>query len=372
MIEIITSRLFYIIYGAIIVASAIYSFFNKNKIVNKLLLGGILISFVFFACIRSEHVGLDTVAYSKVYSDCSNFETAKNIISRNKPEYLFYLWVTFFSCVLNANEIVFRISYYLLIAICLFFAFHKLKHNLFLFCIFLFLGFFNMSFSGIRQTMSISIMTLALSFYIFSNLPAKKKILIYYLLNLISIGFHSSSILMLFIPLLFLMPIKKESFIYLFPLLIFIPQIIKKGVYFVSFYTYVGYGFGSYRISITFILTLLLVLIYYLFVSSPFISKFLKEKLSFISFSCENIDLKLVLLVFASLAFMACNYFSLVLPRYSMYFYLGVSIFISYFFKCFKKPKLELISYISILLIFYFYFIYSVPSLGLVPYSTVL
>lgn len=365
----ITSRLFYILFGLLVVGFAAFNTYIKNTTVKKASFIGVLVIYVVFASLRSSSVGLDTEAYSITYNLCRNFTQAKTVILNNGPEYLFYGLVTLFSCFFKTSEIVFRFFYYSIIATCLFFSFYKQKNGPFIFALFLFLGFFNMSFSGIRQTMSIAIMTLALNWLLFSNWSTKKRLVLYYTFNIVAVGFHSSSLLMLLIPLVLMIPITKNNSIFLFMLLPFIPMIIKKGVYLASFYTYVYYGFGTYRVSITFILTLLLVCVYYAFVGFPKLSGWLSRKLKFLSFSYDEGDSKILLLIFMSLSFMACNSFSLVLPRYSMYFYLGVSIFISHFYNCFQNNKVKTISFNIILFAFFTYFIYTTPSLGLVPYS---
>lgn len=369
MMSFFASRLFYILFGLLVVGLAIFDYFLKRKKITQIAFIIVLVVYVIFASIRSSNVGLDTSVYSETYEACKNLNQAKIIIGNNKPEYLFYSLVTLFSGVFNVSEVVFRFFYYSIIATCIFFSFRKLEFSMFAFALFLFLGFFNMSFSGIRQTMSMALMTLAISWLLYPEWNIKKKIILYYALNIVSIGFHSSSLIMLLVPLIFMIPVTKKNFIFLLPLLLFIPMVIKKGVYLASFYTYVAYGFGTYKISITFILTLMLLIIYYLFVGCPKISDWLNNKLKFLSFDYKGIDSKNILLVFVSLSFMACNSFSLVLPRYSMYFYLGVSCFVMHFFICFKNIKLKTLSYCAILGIFFIYFIYSVPALGLVPYA---
>lgn len=367
--NVILDRIYYIIFGLIVIGLAFFEYFYKKKKAVNIAFAFVLVVYVLFATLRANSVGLDTDNYSESYYLSRNLDKAKDIISRNKPEYLYYGLATLFSHYLKLPEFYFRLFYYSIIAVCIFFSLINAEHKTFIFAIFLFLGYFIMSFTGVRQSISMAITTLAVSTFLFSKLSKIKKYIFYYVLNIIAIGFHSSALIMLVIPLWLLVPRKKGDFIFALPILIFVPLIIKNGIYLASFYTYVQYGFASYRPSITYILTTLLVIVFYIFAANTKLSNFLNNKFKKIKFSYTDLDDKIMMIILISLAFLSTNVFSVVVTRYAMYFYLIVAYFIYKFVDCFQDKKLKIVAYSSILTFFFLYFLYSLPPLGLLPYK---
>lgn len=364
------SYIIYILFAFICISISIADYFVKSTKIKIVMLVIPLLVFVFLASLRNNSVGLDTQGYASIYTRARSIEPLSSFFKNVFPEYGFYSLVLVFSRFFKFSEIVFRFFYFSFMALCLFFAFWKIDKPVFKLSLFLFLGFFNMSFSGIRQSMSMAIMTLGLSILIFYNFKNIIKYIVYFVLNLIAISFHSSSAIMLLIPLLFLIRINKNNFIFIFPLLLFAPSIIQNLINVASYFTYVHYDNSKANVSITFVLSIVLIIVFYIFVSDNRLSNLIKNKISFINFEFDRLyDSKIILLVFGSCIFTACNIFSLVVPRYAMYFYLGVALFLTKFTNCFTNRYIRFASYVAIVLFFGLFFVYKTPDLGLVPYS---
>lgn len=361
----------YIIFALTGVVLSIFDYVILKKNVRLILLIVNLLFFFFLAIFKGATVGLDTIAYSQMYESASAPGLDFFVFVFGKaPEILFYSFMYLFSNVLHTPEIVFSIFNYLIICFFLYLSFNKEKLALTKLNLFFFIGFFIMSFSGMRQAISISISTFAIIFLLNKKAERNAKIYFIYLAIIaLAICFHSSALVLVFVPLLFFIRIRKE--VVPWPLLFLFILPIINGQLFLYFSTIFDFEYQPFssRTSITMVLVGFLILFYYLIninnkVSSIFIKRSLINKVEYDDTPINEY----IILAYFSCLFMTFNNVSSIIPRFSMHFYVAPVFILIALIGSIKTFKLSTIALTVILLFFAAYFIYSTPNLGLIPY----
>ena len=184
MINYLANRSIYILIAVIFILLSIFQMFVTKKRTNIFLLISALFIFSFFGICKGQNVGLDTAGYSANYINCRNITDVKGFLMANKPEFLFFGIMYIFSNLLGLPEIVFYLFEYSFISFFLFLSFFKKENSVLKLSIMFFIGFFIMSYSGIRQTMAMSIMVFATNILFYSTWNKKRKLITYYALML--------------------------------------------------------------------------------------------------------------------------------------------------------------------------------------------
>ena len=343
----------------------------QNKKIRLVFFIALLFAFVFLGVLKSNSVGTDSAGYSATYLKAKT-SSISEIIRNKKPEFGFYGILYIFSRVLKLPEIFFNAFNFLTIATCLFFSLYKFERKTFVLAIFLFFGFFCMSFSGIRQAVGISIATLAFTIYFKENetLSLPTRLIAYYVLCGIAILYHRTAIILLFLPILFAFDIQERTipFIPLLMLLFFPTLIGRLTIVIPTFFNKVSYTPSDSRVSLIFIAEVIFLCVVFLIYETSIGLKF-RQKIKITDFNYSEKDSKFLWLIYVGCLFMCFNTSSQIITRFSMYFYLGIVYFINRVIDTFEKPKLRFALIVGVTLFMGLYFVYSTPELGLVPYA---
>lgn len=368
MIEILKNYSVYLLIVLVLLSFSVIEFFSKKRKITIISLVAFFLFYTLIGAFRSNFVGLDTLGYSTTYYMPKEGYNLFSYAYSQKPECGFYGLVFLFNDILHAPEFIFRIFTYLIISLFLFLTFYKEKRCFLKLSLFMFLGFFIMSYSGIRQAISISILTYAITLLVKDF--KKKNVLIYFAFVILATLFHKSSVVFCILPAIFLIKVNKFNFIFVLLTVVFIPSIISSLIIFLSQYTYIHYQNVNKTISITMILTIILLFVYFIIHSIPPVKK-LVNKLPF--YKTNDVDGRyfsnVFWVVFIFIVFTSCNVFSTVVPRFAMYCFIGIVFFIDLFMEELNKKNIMFLAQIFLLLFFGFYFLYSLRSLQLVPYG---
>lgn len=339
----------------------------KNKKIRLVFFVALLASFILLGVLKSNSVGTDSSGYSNTYLSIKT-----SSLGEKKPEYAFYGTMYLFSRVLKLPEIFFNAFNFIIIGVCLFLSLYKIERKTFVLAMFLFFGFFCMSFSGIRQAVGISVATLAFTIYFKENelISLPTRLIAYYLLCGVAILFHRTAIILLVLPILFSFDIQERAipFIPLMMLLFFPTLIGRLTIVIPTFFEKVSYTPSDSRVSLIFIAEVIFLCVLF-FVYETSLGHKLRQKLSISDFNYTQKDNKFLWLIYAGCLFMCFNTSSQIITRFSMYFYLGIVYFINRVVDTFEKPKLKFALIIGMTLFLGLYFVYSTPELGLVPYA---
>lgn len=331
----------------------------------------LLLSFFFLGVLKGNSVGTDSFGYSETYLKART-SSFSQILRNKKPEFAFYGILYIFSAVLKLPEIIFNAFNFLVICVCLFFSFFKYERKTFILAVFLFFGFFCMSFSGIRQAVAISIATLAFTFYFKENelISFPTRLIIYYGLVGIAILFHRTSMVLLVLPIVFAFDLEEKAipFIPLLMLLFFPTMIGRLTILIPAFFEKVSYTPSDSRISLIFIAEVIFLCFLFFIYETSFGGK-IRKKFNILDLNYNAKDSKFLWLIYVGCLFMAFNSSSTIITRISMYFYLGITYFFDRVVATFNNKKMRFVLITSMTLFMGVYFIYSTPDLGLVPYA---
>ena len=343
----------------------------KNDKIRLVLFLSLLLAFTFLGILKSNSVGTDSAGYSETYLKARS-SSLSEVIRSKKPEFGFYGTMYIFSHILKLPEIVFNAFNFLIIAACLYLSLHKYERKTFVLAIFLFFGFFCMSFSGIRQAVGISIATLAFTIYFKENevLSLPTRLIAYYFLCGMAILFHRTAVILLVLPLLFSFDIQEHAipFIPLLMLLFFPTLIGRLTIVIPAFFEKVSYTPSDSRVSLIFIAEVVFLCIVF-FIYETSVGEKIRKKLSISDLKFNSKDSKFVWLIYVGCLFMCFNTSSQIITRFSMYFYLGIVYLINRVMDTVEKPRLKFALIVGATLFLGLYFVYSTPELGLVPYA---
>lgn len=145
--------------------------------------------------------------------------------------YLFQLWkFVIFNYISQNVHIYFFLSSLIFVVPCVFLIFRYSKSPVFSIFLFVWCGMYIFSLAGLKQSLAIGVLALALvALY-------KRKFILYFLLNLIAIGFHAYSIVFLILPFLGLEVFNKRTVLFIILFLIF-TLTLSNNVEFVTFVT---------------------------------------------------------------------------------------------------------------------------------------
>lgn len=362
----------YIGFALFALAMVLLEAFLKDKKIRFLPFAALLLGFFALAVLKSKTVGTDSYGYSVMYNEAKS-KTFSEVFKENKIEIGFYGLAYLFSAILKVPEILFDIFCFALICGSLLLSFYKNENRTVYLAVFLFVGFFCMSFSGLRQSISISIATLAFTI-LFDDSRTKKypsKLIKYLFLIAIASLFHRSALLLFAVPLLSLIFIDDYAIPY-FPILVllFSPLMFGRLLILSSLVTKEPSNNAVFdsRISVTLIgEVVFLILFYVLFFTQ--IGKKIRAKINVGDFEYAKKDSNYLLLIYLSCLFVAFNTGSTVITRISMFFFIGPAYYLVKMISTLKNKKMR-IAYIGLLTLFLgLYFVYSTPTLGLTPYA---
>ncbi len=155
-------------------------------------------------------VGIDTIRYETIFNDIPTLSKLNaSVFSETAYAPLFVILVSLCKSVIN-DYVFFQFTHALIINLCLFRFFKERSVNPFASVFIYFIiscVYFNTEI--LRESLAISIFALN-----YKNLE-KKRWLKYYLLAIVSLGFHYSAIIIFFVPLLYRIKLKKKLFLYL-------------------------------------------------------------------------------------------------------------------------------------------------------------
>lgn len=181
----------YLIFELLLIFS-IFLFKNEKKISFFLILLLVLLS-----SFRSVSVGADMEAYEKNFVEISN-QNFTNVVLGNYP--LFGIFAKICSLIDN-NFRFFIIACSILVGILVYIIVVNSETPLMTLFVFYSLGLYLQSFCIIRQSLAILFILIG---FLFLKKGGIKNVLLYYLFNIIAIGFHVVSIIMLVVPVIYL------------------------------------------------------------------------------------------------------------------------------------------------------------------------
>lgn len=367
MLDYLSQRIVYILLFFVIFLFLLFSMLSKKRIIQTLFLVLTLLIFVFLWSFRGESVGLDTLSYSKYYSEAGSVTNLLSYLIVYRPEFGFYGLQYLFAKIFRVSEVYFRLFYYSIDAIFLFLTFYKKKNSMLLLSLFLFLGNLIMSFSGVRQFLSISIMTYAIDKFFYS----KRRFgdyFAYFCFMLLGIAFHVSTIVCALVPFLLMVKVDSRNFLLLLPLLLFVPVLCVSLVSCLSTITYFYYEPTNHRVSITLVMAITLWVITYFLTNDGVAFSRMRTRLKLEKMNFSELDFQNILLIFLAMVFMATNSVVLAFSRFSMFFYLPFSYLLEKYVYVFKEKKTYLLMSCVIYCVFAIYCIYELDNLGLAPY----
>lgn len=327
-----------------------------------------LILFYVLAVLKGRNVGIDTKAYFRLYESYKTASFGGLIISQ-LPEVGFYSLAWLFSNLSIPFE-VFQGFNYLIIVLCLYFAFNRFENCSFQITFYLLIAFLSFSFSAIRQAIAISILNLAIVRLIcHGNGRRFPKVASFSLMVLLATSFHVSSILLLVLPLatLFGSDLKRSA-----PLILFVPVLVFLFPGFSYFFYDALAGFGytvmetriSYK-GIVFFAFTIFILLYNL---QWFRNFFKLDRISTKIVYSSSDNIMFLLMLFLDVTALI-NYYSLVFARLSLFFYLPLGYFLSKISNSINSSKYRFAFQTVILLFAAAYFVYDLPTLEGVPYE---
>lgn len=181
-----------------------FKYGSHNKINDKIFLFLLIFIFSLLSGCRDKTAGTDTITYIKMYDGLHNFYDIFFGYLSWKGAY-FFSFIAYMSKYYiydNYHIFLFTISClsitFLIMGLYKIFSFYKIKH-IFLYIVLFFMTYFPflMYTNTIRQGLAISLVIYALSFL------QRKKYLYYYILIILAIFSHKSSIAFIFFPLFF-------------------------------------------------------------------------------------------------------------------------------------------------------------------------
>lgn len=170
-----------------------FSIFGKKSKILLLLLLGIL---VIVSSIRSYSVGADTLIYLNEYNYASTIDWG-NIFSVDYPLFIVYCK---FILIFWADFRAFIVITSIIIGLLLYLVCNKTDNPVLTLTMFYFLGLYLQTFCILRQSLSILFVAIGFIFLLKEGL---KNTIIYYIFNVISIGFHIVSVIMLILPIVY-------------------------------------------------------------------------------------------------------------------------------------------------------------------------
>ena len=364
--------LIYILFVLVCVCSVCGELFIKNKKLNAAFFFVPLLAFFVLAILRADSVGIDTSNYRDTYNSVRSMSFSMAMKSKF-PEVAFYGLQYLFSAVFKLPSIAFDIFNYLIICVFLSLSFFKSKHRTMYVSLFLFVGFFCMSFSGVRQAMSISIVTFAFTYYIHSKQENYAiKLVSYLLLILVAVMFHTAAVVAVIAPLFIAISFEKFQipFVPVFVLL-FLPLLLSRAFIvisgFVSVTSDISRVFDS-RVSITLIGEVIFVVLFYLIFFTKIGGK-LRNKIHMTDYDFKKQDSDYIWLIILGCFWMSFNQSTTIFTRFSMFFFIGMPYFLTQISDTFEKKSTKNVYIIGITLLMGLYFVYSTPTLGLTPYA---
>lgn len=361
--------LVYLGFIALAVAAVFLESILKNKTVKMISFLLLLAVFFVLGVLKGNTVGTDTSTYSYMYNvECKTL-TLKQILSKRTLEYGFFSLMYLFSAVLKLPEITFVVFNFVIVCTCLFFSFYKNERKNFMLVIFMFIGFFCMSFSGIRQAISISLVTLAFTIY-FKHTPDNwiRSAIIYHVLIVIAMLFHKTSIILIIVPLLCFIEIKFYQFPYVpVIILLFFPFLIARLSIIMQVYIDRFLNVFDSRISITMILEVVLIVLSFFLYGTKYGQK-IRDKFSVSDLNFDANDSQYAWVIYLGLVGMCFNSSSSIVSRFNMFFYIGIVYFLNRIGLTLQKKNTQTLFYVLVTVFLGGYFVISLPWLELVPY----
>ncbi len=149
--------------------------------------------FAFLMMFKSKDVGNDTHTYIKLFKEIADYEDVRNFLADSRYEFGFVYFIRLISRIYNDPQMLFIISGPFVAFSFARFIYKYSRMPWLSTLMFLTLQFFDLSFSGTRQIISIAILLFSYDFLI------KRKILPFLLIVMLAISFHTSAILFLFL-----------------------------------------------------------------------------------------------------------------------------------------------------------------------------
>lgn len=266
------------------------------------------ISIIIFQGLRSFTVGIDIKGYIETYPIIGklniNLYNFNNIKILNYESGYIILNKLLYSLGLNDRDFLIVIA--AIIQIPIFYTVHKYSKNKFLsVLVYLSLGHFFMTFSGLRQSI---VMSICFFSYVFIEDKKPVKFIVTILLACL---FHKSAVFCLILYPLFYMKIDKKKLCYV-ALLFVIVFIFKNKFY--EFMSSLYYG-ESFSIDNTGAFTMLLIYVFLLYISYFWIYEFTDEKDKIIYNGLRNMLLILIFInIFARIGFPITLYLTIFIP----------------------------------------------------------
>lgn len=363
--------LFYILFVAFALSMVALEWLlkDKNKYIKAIPFIALLFAYFMMAILKSKNVGIDSYNYGEMY-ERYKLTSFVEILKTKNVEVGFYGLTHIFSGVLNLPIIIFDSFCFLIICVCLFFSFYKQENKTVFLAVFLFVGFYCMSFSGLRQSIAISLATLAFTIlFEKSGKNAVLKYAEYFVLIALASLFHKASLMLFAVPVLTMLFVKDYMIPY-FPILVllFSPLLFGRLIILASANFDRNINVFDGRVALTLIGETVFVVLFYLLYMTP-LGKKVRSKMDVSDFEYSKKDSDYLILIYLSCLFVAFNTASTVITRFSMFFYLGITYYLLKIASTINKPKLKFAYLLAITLLLGAYFVYSTPTLGLVPYE---
>lgn len=181
--------LLYVIMASILVLAGIINTDNKKG--SAIFLGIVFSIFAFLLMFKSGSVGNDTKTYIKVFKEIASYENINNFLADTRYEFGFVYLCRIISKIYNDPQALFIVTGPFIAFSFARFIYKYSKAPWLSAYMFLTLQFFDLSFSGIRQIISISILLFCYDFLI------ERKPLKFFLLVFLAITFHTSAVMFL-------------------------------------------------------------------------------------------------------------------------------------------------------------------------------
>lgn len=370
--ELIIGIVPYLLFALLLFSLTCLELVKKNTSFSKISLIIILFFVFLLLSLKATTVGQDAPAYEKIYNGAREYNFL-SFFKKHKTEPLFYIPLYIFSK-LNIPSFIFWALNYFVMCVMLFLAFKNTKRPIFYLSVFLMFGFFRMSFSGLRQSIAVSICTCALIQYInsFNNAKTKRNAIIYCLLIVFASLYHISSLFLLLIPLFFKI---KFDFKYAIVPFVFLPFVSEIGgglfTFISQYFSYAGFYQPISGVpSLLLLISVFLFFIYYgIFHFKP-VNRLVNQFTHIQKEECpDKAYNSYFILFFIYCFFLSCNTFNGALCRFSIYFYICIPFYIDNFIYSFKSDKIKKVLTTFLFIFLFAYFLYEGAGIKIIPYE---
>lgn len=337
------------------------------------------VALALFCGLKSTNVGVDTLGYQKIFEGFKTLSFAQ-VLSKNGDKGFFCLNWIFAKAGFSFRT--FSIVYYAIVWSIIGFSIYRCSKDVWLsYFIFVCLSL-QWSFSALRQIMAMALVALAIASYLRIKKPAI-ALICYFSFTLLGVSFHSTALICLPLPLIIFFLKKRPLSLVVCCALFFVYLAFCRTIWSTvleasnSYYTPVANNRLPMGGLMFFGIFLIAFLLYFdtkpkLFINSFFLKNNFLEKRGAKS---GNVVLSrvetswLMCMVYVGSFAASTSLINTVLPRFSWFFFIPISIVVVETICAQKSTKLRIFGRLACVTFFIFYFFYTVKSSGYSTYT---